>query len=143
MGRDFSTSQWRSGQHNLLSRNKLSLGPVEPVEQETSTTQLPQYIKLEDMTRRLSQVNIVPASSQEVDRAMTSNIRKEVFNAIGEAFGRVKYAIVGAAALADYGQQRRTYGVTIIVPEPVLMVVENKLLSHGMVRTARKGLGYV
>ena len=73
---------------------------------------------------------------------MTARTRKEFLAAIDAAFGNMDYGIIGGAALAEYGNSRKTPDVDLIVPQEISLVIENRLLSRGMVRTTEGGLGY-
>ncbi len=53
------------------------------------------------------------------------------------------YGILGGAAMVEYGNARNTSDLDIVIPYEISSVVENHLLSRGMVRTTRGGLGYV
>lgn len=74
---------------------------------------------------------------------MTAKIRAEFLTAIGAAFENMEYGIIGGAALAEYGNTRDTSDVDIVIPHEISLVVEDQLLSHGMIRTTQGGLGYV
>lgn len=74
---------------------------------------------------------------------MSLKIRTEVLNATQKAFGSLKYGVIGGTALAQYGNRRATSDVDVMVPEDVINVIEDRLIKHGMVRTAGKGIGYV
>ena len=77
------------------------------------------------------------------ERYLTARIRTEFLAAVDVAFGNMEYGIIGGAALAEYGSPRATSDVDVIVSQEVSLVVEDQLLSRGMVRTAGGGLGYV
>ncbi|KAF2801374.1 uncharacterized protein BDZ99DRAFT_469699 [Mytilinidion resinicola] len=74
---------------------------------------------------------------------MSSEILLEFIDATNRAFGSIEDGIIGGAALAAYGSTRATSDLDIIVPQSVAEVVEGHLLSKGMVRTAKGGIGYV
>ena len=78
---------------------------------------------------------------ERTKRAMTPQIRAEFLNATHRAFEGMDYGVIGGSALADYGNRRVTSDVDAMVPHAISNVVEAQLLSHGMVRTARMGLG--
>ena len=80
---------------------------------------------------------------QRSKKNLTAQIRTEFLTAVNAALGSMEYGIIGGAALAEYGSPRKTADVDIIVPEEVSSVVEDRLLSGGMVRTTGGGLGYV
>lgn len=74
---------------------------------------------------------------------MTPEINAEFLRAVHSAFGALDYGIIGGAALTGYGSRRGTSDVDIMVPQQISEVVEDQLLSRGMVRTAAGKLGYV
>ncbi len=72
---------------------------------------------------------------------MTPEIRAEFLRAVHRAFGGLEYGVIGGVAMAEYGNQRATSDVDIMVPNDISEVVEANLLSRGMVRTVGGGLG--
>ncbi len=78
-------------------------------------------------------------------RLMTEQILDEYLLALHRGFGPLYYGIMGGAALIQYGRDRRTSDVDVIVPEHILdmamvQVVESNV---GIVRLDSGCLGSV
>ncbi|KAI9834807.1 MAG: hypothetical protein M1819_002893 [Sarea resinae] len=80
---------------------------------------------------------------ERTGKPMSPKVRAELLNATHRAFGDLDYCVIGGCALAEYGNQRGTSDLDVMVPHEISEVVTGQLLSHGIVRTARGGLGYI
>jgi predicted nucleotidyltransferase len=73
---------------------------------------------------------------------MTPAIRREFLAALHRAFGALDYGVIGGTALAEYGNQRATSDIDVIIPHRISEVVDGQLLANGLVRTVGGGIGY-
>lgn len=104
-------------------------------------------VQLADVRRQPAQARVRHGDAESrphrTTRAMTEPIRREFLTALDRAFGALDYGVIGGTALAEYGNDRATSDIDVIIPDGISDVVEEQLIRGGLVRTAGGGIGYV